>query len=128
MRRRRSVRKHMSQMAAAAATMCLRPRHAMTSIFGALNGAFKRIVEARPAGAAVEFFRRHEEALPTPGADEGTGTFFMIEGAGAGRFRAMRAHDSILLRCKEAPPLFLGMGDREGLAWHSAGAPINLRR
>jgi hypothetical protein len=106
----------MPQMAAAAAAMYFRPRHAMASILGALNGAFKRIVKARPAGAAVEFLARHEEALPTAGADESATTLFMIEGATAGRLRAMRAHDSILFRREKAPPLFVALSMQRRVA------------
>jgi hypothetical protein len=118
--RRRPIRKDVAQMAAAAAAMHLRPRHAMASILGALHGAFEGIVEARPAGAAFEFFGRDEKALATSGADEGAGSLFMIQGAAAGRLRTMRAHDSILFRREKAPPLFLGMGDFKSFAWHGA--------
>src|SRR3984893_780207 len=111
-----------AQMAAAAAAMHLRPRNAMASILGALHGAFEGIVEARPAGAAFEFFGRDEKTLATSGADEGAGALFMIQGAAAGRLRTMRAHDSILFRREKAPPLFLGMGDFKKfcLAWRLA--------
>ena len=81
-------------MAAAAAAMHFRPRHAMAGVIGVLDGAFEGIVKARPAGAALEFFGRHEKPLSTAGAHEGAGAFFKVKGATSRCLRAMRAHDS----------------------------------
>src|ERR1700738_1757035 len=103
----------MAQMAAAAAAMHLGPRHAMASILGVLDGALERIVKTRPAGAAVEFLFRREEALSASRADKDAWPLFMIEGAASRCLRIMRAHDSILFRREKAAPLLIGMGHLE---------------
>ena len=52
--RRRSVVEHMAEMAAAAAAMHLVPHHAEGVVGVFQHRAFDRLIEARPAGAAVE--------------------------------------------------------------------------
>src|SRR5690348_13708044 len=74
--RRRAVRKHVAEMAAAAAAMHLGANHAEAPIHGLFDGAGLRIVEARPASAALEFLLRLEQRLLAAGAIERAGTFF----------------------------------------------------
>jgi len=107
-----------AEMAAAAAAMHLRPRHAMASILGALKGAFDGIVEAWPASAALEFFARHEKPLTAARADKSAGTLFMDERAAPRSFRAMPAHDPVLFLRKQALPFLIGMGDFKRLVLH----------
>ena len=127
MRGRRPVWKDVAQMAAAAAAMHFRPRHAMAAVIGALDGAFEGIIKTRPTGAALEFLGRHEKALSAAGAHEGAGAFFMVERAASRRLRAMRAHHSILFRGEKAPPLFIVMGDFKLYALHGPSLPWGSR-
>jgi len=113
----------MAQMAAAAAAMHFRPRHAMASILAVLDGAFDGIVEARPAGAAFEFLGRNEKTLSTASAHEGAGAFLMIEGAAAGRLGTMPTHDAILFRREKAPPFFIRTSNVKRLALHGPSLP-----
>src|SRR5436305_14299463 len=58
--RRRAVRKDMTQMAAATAAIHLGADHTVGAVLGFLDRARFRIVEARPAGAALELLLRLE--------------------------------------------------------------------
>ena len=69
--RRRAVVEHVAEMAAAAAAMHLVARHAMAGVGVALDRARQRIVEARPAGAALEFLLGDEQRLVAGRADKG---------------------------------------------------------
>src|SRR5438477_7996220 len=62
-RRRRAVVEHMAEMAAAAAAMHLGAHHAVGTVARGLGRARSRIVEARPAGAALELHFRREQLL-----------------------------------------------------------------
>src|SRR6185437_11542760 len=53
--RLRAIVEDVAEMAAAAAAMHLGPRHAEGAVFGGRDGVFERLVEARPARAALEF-------------------------------------------------------------------------
>src|SRR6185437_2041549 len=63
MRRRRAVIENMAEMAAAIGAMHFGAHHAVSAIGGGLDRARDRIVEARPAGAALEFALALEEGL-----------------------------------------------------------------
>src|SRR5262249_8065871 len=115
MRGRWSVLEHMAKVAAAAAAVHFRARHAEAAVGRGLDRARDRIVEARPAGAALELGLGNEQRLIAAGAGEGARTLLVVERAAAGRFRAVPAHDRILLRCEQAAPFLLGAGDRIGL-------------
>src|SRR5258708_33547715 len=85
-RRRGPVVEHVAEMAAATAAMHLRAPHDIASIGRAFYRALQRVVEARPAGAALEFLLRHEQRLAAAGAGERARAFLVVERAAAGRF------------------------------------------
>src|SRR5947209_3766335 len=91
-----------------------------------LDRAGLRIVEARPAGAALEFLLRFEQRLPATRAREHTGALFIVQRAASRPFGAVLAHDMILLGIKDFPPLGIGMGDWIGLHIHGS-APLSRR-
>src|SRR5262245_15612497 len=71
--RRRTVIEHMAEMTAAAAAMNLVAHHTEGVVGVGLNRPFNGLVEARPAGAAVELGLRIEEWQVASGAGEGAG-------------------------------------------------------
>src|SRR4029077_13378490 len=77
---------------------------------GGLDGTGLRIVEARPAGAALEFLLRGEQRLVAAGAEERGRALLVIERAAARPFGAVLAHDVILLGGQELAPLGVGVG------------------
>src|SRR5438105_4219067 len=108
MRGRWSVLEHVAKMAPAAAAMHFRARHPEAAIGRGLDRARNRIVEARPAGAALELGLGDEQRLFAARAGEGAGALLIVERAAAGRFRAMPAHDRILLGREQAAPFLVG--------------------
>src|SRR5262249_3667456 len=66
----RSVVKHMTEMAAAAAAMHLGPRHSVGAVIGGPNGILKRLIEARPARPALELCLGREQRQVAAGAGE----------------------------------------------------------
>src|SRR5262245_26767738 len=113
---RRPVLEHVAEMAAAATAVYFRAHHAEAAIGRGLDRARNRIVEARPASAALELGLGDEQRLRAAGARKRAGTLLIVERAAAGRFGAVPAHDRILLGREQAAPFFLGVGDRIGLA------------
>src|SRR5262245_8935911 len=97
-------------MAAAAAAMHLRADHAVAAVLGRLDGVGHGVVEARPAGAALELPLGDEQRLVTAGAGERAGAFLEIERAAARRLGAVLAHDGVLLGRQQLAPLRLGVG------------------
>src|SRR5271165_2380267 len=91
--------------------MHLRARHAPASVDRRLDRALHRRVEARPAGAALEFGLALEQRLAAAGAGEYAGTLLVVESAAARPFGAVLAHHGILLGGQQGPPLGFGMGD-----------------
>src|SRR5262249_57903684 len=59
----RPVLEHMAEMAAAAAAVHFRAHHPEAAIGCGLDRARNRVIEARPAGAALELRLRHEQRL-----------------------------------------------------------------
>src|SRR5258708_18695896 len=92
-------------MSAAAAAMHLGAYHAPAAVGRGLDGARLRIVEARPAGAALELLLRGEQRLVAAGAVERAGALLVIERAAARPFGAMLAHDVKLLGREQLLPL-----------------------
>src|SRR6266852_6176526 len=82
-RRRRAVVEYVAEMAAAAAAMHLGARHAVAAIDRGLDRARLRIVEARPAGAALEFALRDEQRLAAARAGKRARALLVIERAAA---------------------------------------------
>src|SRR5271169_4775629 len=93
MRGRRAVFEDVAEMAAAAAAVHLGALHAPAAVGDGIDRARLRIVKARPAGAALEFFLRGEQRLLAAGAVERAGALFVIERAAARTFGAMLAHN-----------------------------------
>jgi len=108
--RRWAVLENVAEMAAAAAAMHLGADHAVVPVSGALDRARFRIIETRPAGAALEFLLRGEQFLLAAGAEERPGSFLVIERAATGPFGAVLAHDVKLLGREDLAPLRLGVG------------------
>src|SRR5215467_12220967 len=77
MGRRRTVFKDMTEMTAAAAAMHFGADHAVTAVGRGLNRAWLGIVEARPAGAALELGLGDEQFLAAAGAEKRAGAFFV---------------------------------------------------
>src|SRR5215470_14646513 len=92
MRRRRAVVEHMAEMTAAPAAVDFGAGHAVAPVGRGFDRALHGIVEARPAGAAIEFLLRHEQWLTAPRALEGAVAFFIIECTASGRLGAVLAH------------------------------------
>src|SRR5262249_4546823 len=105
---------------AAAAAVHLGAHHAVAVIVGLFDGAGHRVVEARPAGAALEFLLRHEQRLLAAGAAEGTGALLVVECAAAGCLGAMLAHDVILLSRERLAPFRISAGEGILLGVHGA--------
>src|SRR5205823_1378982 len=108
----------MAEMAAAAAAMDLGAHHAIAAVGRGFDRALDRIVEARPAGAALELRLRHEQRLVAPGAHEGALALLEVQGATSGRFGPVPAHHVVLLRGEQAPPLLVAAGDLELSGFH----------
>src|SRR5262245_4794628 len=117
-RRRRAVLEYVAEMAAAAAAMHLGADHAVARVGRGLDSARHRVVEARPAGAALEFLLRHEQRLPAAGAAEGPGALLVIERTAAGRLGAVPAQHLVLLGRQQAPPLGFAVADPILLVGH----------
>src|SRR5881394_2787608 len=115
---RRAVREDMAQVTAAAAAVAFGAHHAVRAVARFLDRTGLRIVEARPAGAALEFLLRLEQFLPAARAGEGPGALLVIKGATSRPLGAVLAHDVELLRVKDLAPLGLGAGDGIGLHIH----------
>src|SRR5580693_3754815 len=113
MRGRRAVVEDVAEMAAAAAAVHLGAHHAPAAVARGIDRARLRIVETRPAGAALELLLRGEQRLPAAGAIKRAGAFFVIERAAARPFGAVLAHDVELLGREQLLPL--GFGVRDGI-------------
>src|SRR5580692_9264362 len=125
-RRRRAIVEDVAEMAAAAAAVHLGALHAPAAVGGGIDRAWLRIVEARPAGAALEFLLRGEQRLPAADAGERAGAFLVIERATARPFGAVLAHDVELLGREQLLPLRLGVrhGIVLGIRLRAHGSPV----
>src|SRR5260370_19716267 len=84
-RRRGPVVEHVAEMTAATASMHLGAHHAISSIGRAFDRPLDRGVEARPAGAALEFLLPHVQRLAAAGAREHPRAFLAAERAASAR-------------------------------------------
>src|SRR5213078_4847800 len=75
---RRTVVKHVTEMAAALRAVHLGARHAVAAIGHRVDGVLERLVEAGPAGAALEFRLGRKQRLAAAGAFERAGAFLFI--------------------------------------------------
>src|SRR5262249_16316275 len=74
-----------------------------------LDRALLGIVEARPAGAALELLLRHEQRLAAARALERAGALLEIERAAPRPLGTVAAQHLILLRREQAAPLRVAM-------------------
>src|ERR1700752_80868 len=122
--RRRAVGEDMAEVTAAAAAMAFGADHAVGAVLRFLDRARLRVVEARPAGPALELLLRLEQLLPAARASKGAGALLVVERAAPRPLAAMLAHDVKLLGGQDLAPLGLGVGDGIGLHVH-AQAPCS---
>src|SRR5581483_1972390 len=94
---RRTVFKDVAEMAAATAAMHFGADHAPAAIARGFDRTGNRIVEARPAGAALELGLGAEQLLVAAGAVKRARALLMQQRAAAGTLGAVLAHDVILL-------------------------------
>src|SRR6202166_1921722 len=104
-----------AEMAAAAAAMDLGPQHAEGAVLSLADGIFQRLIEARPAGAALEFRLRGEQRQVAAGAGEDALAMFLEQRARARPFGALLAQDLVLLRRQLRAPFRIGLLDLEFL-------------
>src|SRR6185437_3352161 len=112
MRRWRPIIEYVAEMASATAAMDLVANHAVTVIGIAFDRSGQRIVEAWPAGPALEFHFRDEQRLVACDASKGAGSLFVEQSAAARHLSAVRTHDLVLLGCEQLAPFGFSVGDR----------------
>ena len=115
----RTVVEDMAEMAAAAAAVHLGAQHAVGAVLGLADIAFDRLIEARPAGAALEFRLRGEQRQVAPGAGKGALAMLLEQRARARPLGALLAQDLVLLRRQLRAPFRIGLFDLEfgSAAW-----------
>src|SRR5438477_3948871 len=92
-RRLRPVVEDVTEMAAAAATVNFGAQHPEGAVLGLADGVVNRLVEARPAGAALEFGLRGEQRQVATGASEDALAVLFQKRARAGALGALLAQD-----------------------------------
>ena len=106
--RRWAVVEHMTEMPAATAAMLFGAGHAECRVAPIDDGPRQRLLEARPAGAAVIFGGRAEQRQVAAGAGEGAPAMFLEQRAGEGPLGAGFTQD---VEARRAPgPRFLQNG------------------
>src|ERR1700730_8369392 len=109
----RPVVEDVPEMPAAAAAMHLGPQHAEGAVFGLADGVVERLVEARPAGPALELGLRGEQRQVATGAGEDALAMLIEKRARARAFGPLLAQDVILLRRQLRAPFRVGLFDLE---------------
>src|SRR5205807_4923493 len=102
-------------MATAAAAVYFGAQHAEHPIFGLAEGVIERLIEARPAGAALELGLRGEQRQVAAGAGEDALAMLLEQRARTRPFGALLAQDLILLRGQLRAPFGIGLFDLEFL-------------
>src|SRR6188474_1155026 len=105
--RRRTVRKNVAQVSAAAAAVHLGARHAVGLVHGRADGSVERGKEAGPPGTALELAAGGEECLAAAGTAERTRALLLQKRARAGRFGIVAAQHRVLLRRQRAAPFLV---------------------
>src|SRR5579883_1528488 len=126
----RPVVEDVAKMPAAAAAMHLRSQHPEGTVLGDADGVVERLIEARPAGAALELGLGGEQGQVAAGAGEDALAVLVQERAGPGALGALVAQDLILLRGELGAPLGIGLLDLECLGRLPGGmrrADVNQR-
>src|SRR6478735_5819823 len=113
--RLRSIVENVTEMAAAAAAVDFGPRHPKGEVFSLADGIIERLIETRPAGAALEFRLRGEQRQVAAGAGEDTLAMLLEQRARSRPLGALLAQDLILLRRQLRAPFRIGLLDLEFL-------------
>src|SRR6185437_4244843 len=121
--RRRTIGEDVAKMAAAGGAVHFGAHHAPVAILRGFDRAGDRIVEARPAGAALEFQLRLEQGRVAGDAGKDTRAMLVQQRAAAGPLRAVAAHDLVLVGRQELAPFGVGVVDLIELGIHSLFLP-----
>ena len=110
-----TVVENMTEMSAAAAAVDFRARHEEAAVGVGFDRVIEGRREARPAGAAVEFFVGSEDRLPATGAVVDSAIVLLVQWARPGPLGAVLAQHAILRRRQFAPPFILAQRNRKRL-------------
>src|SRR6267143_4590618 len=111
--RLRPIVENVTEMAAAAAAVDFGPQHPEGAVFGLADGIVERLIETRPAGAALEFRLRGEQRQVAAGAGEDALAMLLEQRARPRTLGALLAQDFILLRRQLRAPFRIGLFDLE---------------
>src|SRR3954447_13307276 len=100
-------------MASATAAMDFSAKHSESAVFGFADGVFQRLIEARPASAALEFGVRGKQRQVATGASKYALAMLLQQRARTGALGALLAQDFILLRGQLRAPFRIGFFDFE---------------
>src|SRR5258708_40307049 len=100
----RTIVEHVTEMTAAAAAMDFGAQHSKGPVLSLADRVFERLIEARPAGAALEFRFRGEQRQGAAGAGESALPVLLGQRARPPAFRAFLAPDLALPRRPMRPP------------------------
>src|SRR3954447_10963442 len=100
-------------MASATAAMDFSAKHSESAVFGFADGVFQRLIEAWPAGAALEFGVRGKQRQVATGAGEDALAMLLQQRARTGALGALFAQNFILLRRQLCAPFRIGLFDFE---------------
>src|SRR5271163_2802005 len=113
--RLRPVIEDVAEVTATAAAVDFGPQHAEGPVFGLADGVIERLVEARPASAALELGLRGKQRQVAAGASKGALAMFLQERARTRAFGALVAQNFVLLRRQLRAPFRIGLFDLEFL-------------
>src|SRR5581483_4976483 len=108
-----AVIEDVAEMAAAAAAVDLGSEHAEGAILGLADRILERLVEARPASAALEFGVGGEQRQVAAGAGKDALAMLLQKRARPRPLGALLAQDLVLLRGELRAPLVVGLLDLE---------------
>src|SRR4051794_16749830 len=92
----RAIIEDVAEMAAAAAAVDLGAQHAESAVLGLADRVVERLVEARPAGATLEFGLGRKQRQVAAGAGEDALAMLLQQRAGARPLGAVLAQDVVL--------------------------------
>src|SRR5436190_19040512 len=98
-------------MATAAAAVNFGPQHSESPVLGLANRVFKRLVETRPASAALEFGLRGEQRQVATGAGEDALAMFLEQRTRTRALGALLAQNFVLLGRELRAPFRVGLFD-----------------
>jgi len=110
----------MAEVTAAAAAQDFGADHPVGGIGAGNDRALQRLVEARPARAAIELGRRGEQSLVAPGTGKNALAMLLVERAGEGAFGAGLPQDVIALWAQLLEPGRIALCDSEFHRWRRA--------